>query len=167
MHEQEPTEMGKAAWYSDTRALYILRPIPVHVHVGCPWNITLRVSEASDQYTSVIAAVDAAAPAREEAAEAAAEAEREQKSAGASVVDAAAAKAAADNASAAALAATRVRAAADELEVSWRVLCSPCSSRPCLSLDARLSLSAKSKHAHMNTGMNTGSTTPLWCSRLE
>ena len=129
--------MGKAAWYSDTRALYILRPVPVHVHVGCPCKITLRASEGSDLYTSVIAPVDPAAPARQEAEEAAAEAQREQQSAGASMVDAVAAKAASDAASAAALAATRVRAAADELEVSSRVL----YSHPCLSLDVRCSLS--------------------------
>jgi hypothetical protein len=92
--------MGKAAWYSDTRALYILRPIPVYVHVGCPWSMTLRVSEASDQYTTVIAP-----------------------------------------------------------EVSGLVWCSPCASGPCFSLalvpSALLSVSVKSKHAHVNTRSTT------------
>lgn len=111
--------MDRAAWYSDTRALYILRPIPVQVHVGCPLEMTLRTREASDLYTTVISPVDAAAPARREAAAAAVEAERARKRAGASVAAATAAKVAAGAASAAALAASLERGAADALETSF------------------------------------------------
>jgi len=85
------TTMESAAGYSDTRALYLVQPVRLEVHVGCSVLVELQAREGSRRYTTAILPVNEAHGAEAKALAARAHAEAAAAVASASKVAARAA----------------------------------------------------------------------------